>query len=121
MALSKTTTAVWNGQSLTAGAANTTSSAQDIRGKYGGSAYVKITNGATGPTVPAQVQLETSPDNSEWYKLGDPLVGNTSNSGVESWADIPIRLGTQYIRAVAGSNTGQAVTVEFDISMVDSL
>lgn len=37
-----------------------------------------ITNGATGPTIPAQANLQVSEDNSTWYTVAS-ATGSTSN------------------------------------------
>lgn len=121
MATTKVVAAIWSGQTLTASSADTTSSAEVIDAGYGAALHIKLTNGATGPTVAAQVQIETSADNTEWYELGGPLIGNTDNNGISSWGDIPIGVGTEYVRLVAGTNTGQNVTVDADISNVTAV
>ena len=120
MASTKIVTAIWNAQTLTAGAGDTTSTAVVLDDGYGAQLHVKLTNGATGPTVAAQVQIQVSADNSEWYKFGPALKGLTSNSGIESWS-IEVPIGVEYLRLVGGSNTGQNVTVEADISEVTAL
>lgn len=120
MASTKSVTAIWSGTTLTAGAADTTATAVVLDDGYGAGLCVKITNGGTAPTIPAQVQIQVSQDNSEWYNYGGAMVGNTTNSGIESWSvDIPI--GFEYLRLVGGSNTGQNVTVDADISEVTAL
>lgn len=120
MAATKTNTASFSGVSLTAGAANQTSSAVDLTGAYAAVANIKLTNGATGPTVAAQVQIETSEDNSKWYAFGGPFVGSTTNSAVASWT-VELPPAVMYVRLVAGSNTSQAVTVDADISRITGL
>lgn len=121
MATTKNLTAIWSSQTLTAGSGDTTSSAVTLDDGYGAALGIKLTNGATGPTVPAQVQIQVSQDNSEWYNFGPPLVGVTDNNGVESWGGIEIPMGVEYVRLVAGSNTGQSVTVDADISEVTAI
>jgi len=121
MATTKAFTAIWNAQSLTAGAGDTTSAAQTIDTGYGAALHIKLTNGATGPTIAAQVQIEVSGDNTEWYNFGGPLVGSVSNNGIAQWGGIEIPIGVEYLRLVAGSNTGQAVTVDADISNVTAI
>jgi len=121
MALTKAVTAIWSGQTLTAGAGDTTSSAVTVDDSYENGLSVKLTNGATGPTIAAQVQIEVSQDNTEWYEFGGPMVGGTVNSGVSSWGGIVIAIGVEYVRLVAGSNTAQDVTVEADITEVTGL
>ncbi len=120
MALTKSATVIWNAQTLTAGAADTTSSAVDVRDTYGCMLHVKLTNGAVGPTVAAQVKAQLSADNSEWYDYGSVLGGSTGNSDLRSWS-LEIPIGAMYLRLVAGSNTGQNVTVDADISEVTAL
>lgn len=120
MASTKAVTAIWSSQTLTAGAGDTTATAVTLDDGYGAALHVKLTNGATGPTVAAQVEIQVSADNSEWYEMAT-LIGGTANSGVYSWGGIEIPIGVEYLRLVAGSNTGQNVTVDADISEVTAL
>lgn len=120
MAAVKANTQLANGVTLTAGAGNTTSSAADLTVKYGAVVNVKLTNGGTGPTIAAQVQVQVSEDNSKWYNYGPALIGDTANSAVRSWT-IVIDAAVQYVRTVAGSNTGQAVTLDADCSVISSI
>jgi hypothetical protein len=105
---------------LTAGAGDTTATATDLQDGYSAAAFIKLTNGATGPTVAAQVQVEVSPDNSNFYKLGGPLVGSTANSAVTSWV-VPLPQDAKYVRTVAGSNTAQDVTLRVEIVETSAL
>ena len=121
MASTKVVTAIWNSLTLTAGAGDTTSTAITLDDGFGAVLHIKLTNGATGPTIAAQVQIEVSGDNSEWYKFGGPLLSNTDNNGIESWGGIDLPIGIEYVRLVAGSNTGQNVIADADISEVTAL
>ena len=119
MAATKARTSIWAAQTLTAGAVNTTSTAQDLSTTYGSQVDIQLTNGATGPTVPAQVQIQVANDvaGTLFVNFGGPLVGSTVNNAVTSWSiDIPI--GVARLRLVAGSNTVHDVTVDADISNV---
>ena len=98
MASTKAVTAVWNAQTLTAGAGDTTSSVITLDDGYGAGLHIKLTNGATGPTVAAQVQIQVSADNVEYYNFGPALVGSTSNNGVVSWGGVEIPIGVEYLR-----------------------
>jgi hypothetical protein len=122
VAATKARTSIWSGQTLTAGAGNTTSSAVDLSAGYGAQVDVKLTNGATGPTVAAQVQIQVAADTGGtlWVNFGGPLVGTTANSGVSSWS-VEIPIGVNRLQLVAGSNTGQAVTVDADLSNVTGI
>jgi len=121
MATTKVVTAIWSTQTLTAAAGDTTSGTQTIDAGYGAALHIKLTNGATGPTIPAQVQVRVSADNTEWYSYGGPLKGGTASNGISSWGGIPVPIGVEYLRLVAGSNTGQNVTVDADISEVTAV
>ncbi len=116
----KQNTQIHNSVTMTAAAGDVTSSSVDLSAGYGAELFVKLTNGATGPTLPAQVQIEVSGDNSKFFEFGGAMVGLTGNNGVISWTvDIPI--GIQYVRLVTGSNTAQDVTIDADISQVTKI
>lgn len=121
MASTKVFTAIWNSQTLTAGAGSITGSVQTLDDGYGATLHIKLTNGATGPTVPAQVLIQVGGDNVEWYDFGPVLKGDTANSAIRSWGGIEIPFGVEYLRLIAGSNTGQDVIVDADISEVTAL
>ena len=122
MAAARTLSIVHNNITLTAGAGDTTATGVSIGTKYGVCLLVKLTNGATGPTVPAQCQVQVSGDDSNYYNYGGALVGGTTNAGVYSW-DVPLPLDAQalYVRTVSGSNTGQNVTLRVELVSVDSI
>lgn len=120
MATTKAVTVLHNDESVAAGGADETSAAWDLSDGYGGMIYVEIANGATGPTVAGQCQLRASPDDSTYYDWGGPMVGNTDNDGVETWS-IEVPPGIEYIKAVIGSNTGQAVTFRVEGSEITAV
>lgn len=120
MATTKAVTAMESGLTLTAGAGDDTGTAVVLDDGYGAQISLKLTNGGTGPTVPAQIQIQVSQDNSEWYDFGGPLVGTTTNSDVTSWS-VEVPIGVEYIRTVQGSNTGQDVTCDIDLSEVTAV
>ena len=73
----------------------------------------------------AQVQAKVAND----YNAGSPTLlcnfggafqGGTTNSGVY-YCSIEVPVGVAAIELVAGSNTGQNVTVDADISIVTGL
>jgi hypothetical protein len=125
MAITKSRTSIWSAQTLTAGAGNTTSSVIDLTGSYGAQVNINLTNGATGPTAAAQVQVQVanvynagSP--TLWTNFGGAIAGVTSNNGV-SYASVEIPIGVAAVQLVAGGNTGQNVTVDADISRVTAV
>lgn len=117
---SKTTTVLDNNVTLTAGAGDNTSSIWTLTGGYGGELYLKITNGATGPTVAAQCQVWASPDNSNYYKLGGALISTLGNNVVTSWS-IQVPIGIAYLKVTSGSNTGQNVTLRTEGTQVTAI
>lgn len=121
MALTKTRTSIWSGVTLAVGTPQT-SSVINLTGSYGATISIKITNGATGPTLPAQVQVKTANDTVPTL-LADycgVLVGPTSNSGTSSWV-IEIPIGVEAVELVGSGNTGQSVTLDADISIVTAV
>jgi hypothetical protein len=125
MAITKSRASIWSAQTLTAAAGNTNSSWIDLSAVYGTQVDIVLTNGGTGPTVAAQVQIQVASD----YNAGSPtlvtnyagaLVGLTTNSGV-AYFSVEIPIGVEAMRLVAGSNTGQNVTVDADYSKVTAL
>jgi hypothetical protein len=121
MATTKAITAVlFDDVALTAGAGDQTATAANVTDAYRQGVVIKLTNGGTGPTVAAQVQVEVSLDNSNWYEHGGPVVGGTANSGIYSQTVI-IPDWIQYVRAVAGSNTGQNVTCRAEVGEVSAV
>ena len=120
MAAVKTVTVVRNNVTMTTAAGNATSNSVNISVGFGVVSYIKLTNGATAPTVAAQAQIELSPDDSNWYKFGGPLIGNLTDNGVEEFVtDIPV--AAMFIRFITGSNTGQDVTMRIEVSEVSSV
>ena len=125
MAATKSRTSIWSAQTLTAGGSNTTSTALDLSTSYGSTISIKLTNGSTGPTIAAQVQVVVASD----YNSGSPTLpvdfggaftGGVDNSGVY-YASVDIPIGVESVYLVAGSNTGQNVTVDADISTVTAV
>ncbi len=122
MATTKAFTAIFNGETFTAGSTHADSSVITLDDGYGASLHVKITNGATGPTIPLSLQILVSGDNSEYYDLGGPLQSEDDNNGEYSWGGIDIPIGIEYLKITPlTTNTGQDVTVDADISEVTAV
>ena len=120
MAATKAVTAMESGLTLTASAGDDTGATVTIDTGYGAQIGLKLTNGATGPTIAAQIQIQVSQDNSEFYDFGGALVGTTGNSEVSSWS-VEVPIGVEYIKTVQGSNTGQDVTCDIDLTNVTAV
>jgi hypothetical protein len=120
MAPTKVITVLDDNVTLTASAGGHTSGIWTIDDGYGGELHIKITNGATGPTIAAQAQIWASPDNSNWYKFGGALISTLGNAIVTSWS-APIPIGVKYLKVISGSNTGQNVTIRVEGSEVTAI
>ncbi|MCE9546917.1 MAG: hypothetical protein K8T25_15690 [Planctomycetia bacterium] len=121
----KSRTSINSGTTMTAGAGDVSGTAVDLSASYGAQLDIKLTNGGTGPTVAAQTQIQVAADYNAgsptlWTNFGGPLVGSTANSGTASWS-VQIPFGPAAIRLVTGSNTGQNVTLDADISIVTAM
>lgn len=118
MALTKSGSArvVQSSATNTAGS-TTTTSGQTVG--YGASGVAKITNGSTAPTLPCQVYMDFSADNSTFYN--GPSIGS-ADTVASSVTLIPYAIGIgtggdwAYYRLRFTGNTGQSVTVEAEDS-----
>jgi hypothetical protein len=113
MATTKVVTVLADNVTLTAGAADYTSSVLDLQDGYQAGLGIKITNGTTGPTVAAIAQVWWSADNSNWYKQGGAYGSALGNNVVSSWP-APLPVYAKYAKVTAGSNTGQNVTLRVE-------
>ena len=120
MASTKVVSVLDNNVTLTAGAGDNTSTVWTLDDGYGAELYIKVTNGATGPTVAAQAQIWASPDNSNYYKFGGALIATLGNNVITSWS-IPIPIGVEYLKVISGSNTGQNVVIRVEGSEVTAI
>lgn len=113
MALTKSAeTTLWSTTNLAVGTPQSTSAIQTY---YGTTIVGNITNGGTGPSLPAVIRFDFSNDGSTNWRQGPTVVvGDTANSavtyftlslGIGAGADYP------YVRLTASGNTGQAVSL----------
>lgn len=108
------------------GTSNTSGSTQrgavDVRGADGGRVCIKMTNGATGPSVQAEARImiadsdgstpATGAAGSDWKTVVSGITPGTANNAVRefSW---PFCFGeATHIQVEIGGNTGQTVTCE---------
>jgi len=88
----------------------------DVRAFAGGEWGYKITNGASAPTVPCTLVLQTSPDGTNWYDYF-PVGGATGAAGVVS-GSVTMTRGVMFARVIAYGNTTNPVTVESTLQAV---
>ena len=127
MALTKSTVSVFNTNTMTAGGADAYSAEIDVTAAYSGSVVcLKLTNGATGPTVAGEIWVEIGVDENDtggadiWYEWGGHFSNGTGNSGSQSWCvDLPF--GARLFRVGRGSNTDEDVVCEAWLQKVTAL
>jgi len=109
--ITKVDVVLFNSISNAAGA-TTTSSWIDLSAIDFPSLFILNTNGATGPTIPAQYQMlgSKNADGTTPVNISGPLVSLTGNGIPTSWGDIVISAGCRYFALQVTANTGQAVT-----------
>ena len=103
----KTARTLVSSQSVAAG--NSVNGTLDLSTRFGALLTAMITNGATGPTVPCQLKIETSSDDTTWYEYLTVEAGN-ANSGKYTY-NIDLPASVINVRATFGQHTDQAVTV----------
>lgn len=119
MAINKQAVTILAATSVPAGTSSASpvaGAAVDVRAFAGGEWGYKITNGASAPTVPCTLVLQTSADGTNWYDYF-PVGGASGASGVAS-GSITMTRGVMYARAIAYGNTTNAVTVESTLQAV---
>jgi hypothetical protein len=103
------TTCIATGTSNAAGA-TTTGTVVNLTTTYSATVTVKLTNGATAPTVPGKALVYISGDNVD-FNLFQTLTGDTVNSSFYNW-DVTLPPAAAYCRVDLTGNTGQAITGE---------
>lgn len=125
-----TTTLTKNPRTIVAsssnGAGSTTRGTLDLRTAMGGLLTLKITNGATGPTVQAEGRVLVAHNSgstpaaasagSDWKTVWKFGGGTTANAITEQ--SMEIGPGVMHLEVEFTGNTGQAVTVEAYLSEV---
>jgi hypothetical protein len=101
----------------------------DLRTTHGGILTGKITNGATGPTVQAVMQVliahndgstpTGAAEGTDW-KLIHQIGGGVTANDVSRLRGIVIPPGVQHLHVRVTGNTGQAVTCEAFFSKISS-
>lgn len=104
-----------------AAAGTTSGSWTDVSGAYEGTVYIKVTNGATGPTIGLTAKVQRADDGSgtNTYDFA-AITHDSANSAVASYA-VRLPEGAQFIRVQGTGNTGQAVTLEARLDKTTAL
>ena len=101
-------------------AQTTTSAGQDITTDFGAFLTARIQNGATAPTTPCNFRVEYSRDNTDYYNPGVEYQGPSGNNGLSEFS-VRIPPEVRFYRTVFTGNTGQAVTVEAEASVITDI
>jgi hypothetical protein len=109
-------------------AGSSTRGTADLRTAQGGLLTVKVTNGATGPTVPATVNILVAHDagatptagaaGADWKTIWS-FAASTGNNAVTEQS-ITIDPGVMHLEVEVTGNTAQAVTCEAYLSEITS-
>ena len=110
-------------------AGSTTRGTADLRSAQGGLLTVKLTNGATGPTVAATCNImiahtigETpaaASRGADWKTIWS-FTGSTANNAIVESPPIELGPGVMHVCVEAAGNTGQAVVCEALLSEITS-
>lgn len=110
-------------------AGSTTRGTADLRTAQGGMLTVKIANGATGPTVPATVNILIAHDagatptaaaaGADWKTIWS-FSASTGNNVVTEMPPYEFGPGVMHLEVEVTGNTGQAVTCEAYLSEITS-
>lgn len=106
----------------------TTRGTVDLRTAQGGVLTMKITNGATGPTVAPTATVSiahnagatpaAAAEGADWKRFYQ-FAGDTTVNSVNQWS-IDVPPGVMHLQVAFADNTGQAVTVEAFLSEITS-
>lgn len=110
-------------------AGSTTRGTADLRTAQGGMLTIKITNGATGPTVPATVNIliahnagatpTAAAAGADWKTIWS-FAASTGNNVITEQS-ITIDPGVMHLEVEVTGNTAQAVTCEAYLSEITSV
>ncbi len=121
MAATKASTVVANNTTMTAGAGNVTSADQDLTTAYRTVARIRLTNGATAPTIAPQVAVQISEDTTGAnYMTLTTVVGDAVNSSVNEFV-VEIPDPAEHMQFVSGSNTGQNCTLRIVVEKITGI
>lgn len=126
MPATKVVTVLANNTSLTTGTFpaptegdtnGSTSSIGNLSADYAATILIRMANAAVSTfTTPAQVRVEVSGDQTNWYSIGPPVIGVLSNAGVKEYR-IPLSQADMYVRTRSGGNTGTGADVTLRVAV----
>jgi hypothetical protein len=111
-------TPVAGGQTVAAGTPQTSAVVDNHLG-YGATLTVQVTNGGTGPTVPASVTVQVSADNTTFVTWALDTAGVTASTTYSFAYQLPPEIA--YARVVISGNTAQSVTGIAQYNLISAL
>ena len=109
---------VAGGQSVAAAGTQTSAVVNNSVG-YGATVTVQIINGGTGPTLPANLTLAVSADNTTYVTWAQDTAGVVASTTYSFGYQLPPEIA--YARVVVTGNTGQAVTAVAQYNLISVL
>jgi hypothetical protein len=119
MAASKTKRTVIAAATSNAAGATTNGTEVDLSTKYGGVLTARITNGATGPTLGADVVVYVGGVTTEKREMARMTAPTTNNAVTDFVVEIPP--GVMFLNVDVTGNTAQAVTAEVFLEELTSI
>lgn len=110
-------------------AGGTTRGTLDLRTAFGGLLTLKLTNGGTGPTIAATINILVAHDSGSTPAAGSAgatwktllsITHNTNSGAIGEWS-IPIDPSVMHLEVEVTGNTGQAVVCEAQFSELTSV
>ena len=111
-------TPVAGGQTVAAGTPQT-SAVVDNHVGYGSTITVQITNGGTGPTIPASLTVFVSADNTTYVAWATDTAGVTASTSYTFGYQLPPEIA--YSKVTVGGNTAQSVTAIAQYNLISGL
>jgi hypothetical protein len=109
---------VAGGQTVAAGTPQTSAVVDNHLG-YGATITVQITNGGTGPTVPAALTVFVSADNTTFVTWAADSAGVTASTTYSFGYQLPPEVA--YAKVTIGGNTAQSVTGIAQYNLISAL
>jgi hypothetical protein len=111
-------TPVAGGTTVAAGTPQTSAVVNNSAG-YGATITAQVTNGGTGPTIPATVTVQVSADNTTFVVWAVDTAGVTASTTYSFGYQLPPEVA--YARVVIGSNTAQSVSGVAQYNLISAL
>lgn len=109
---------VAGGQTVAAGTPQTSAVVNNSVG-YGATITVQVTNGGTGPTIPANITVQVSADNTTFVIWASDTAGVVASTTYSFGYQLPPEIA--YARVIIGSNTAQSVTGIAQYNLISAL